>query len=125
MCYLASPEDWAALRASLRVSVALAQQMQADGYSLDPVKVPSALDDATLDEFIAAGLETMYHYASSCRMAPENDLLPGVVDHELRVHGVSNLRISDTSVFPSVPATHPQALVYAVAEKCADMVLNA
>ncbi|KAJ6594821.1 hypothetical protein B0H19DRAFT_1009819 [Mycena capillaripes] len=125
MQYLTSPEDWAALRASIRVSVALAQQMRADGYALDDVKVPSALDDPTLDEFIRAGLETMYHYSSSCRMALPNDTVPGVVDHELRVHGVSNLRIADASIFPNVPVTHPQALVYAVAEKCADMMLKA
>ncbi|KAJ6573480.1 hypothetical protein DFH09DRAFT_1151937 [Mycena vulgaris] len=124
MRYLTSPEDWVALRASLRVSVELARQMRADGYSLARVKVPRALDDATLDEFIKDGVETMYHYASSCRMAPVDDLLPGVVDAELRVHGIVNLRISDASVFPSAPATHPQALVYAMAEKCADMILN-
>lgn len=125
MNYLTAPEDWAALRASLRVSVALARQMRVDAYALDDVKVPSALDDATLDEFIKAGMETMYHYSSSCRMAPEHDPLPGVVDDELCVHGFSNLRISDASIFPTVPATHPQALVYAVAEKCADMMLTA
>ncbi|KAJ7090820.1 GMC oxidoreductase-domain-containing protein [Mycena belliarum] len=124
MSYLSSHQDWAALRASLRVSVALAHQMQTDGYPLDDVKVPGALDDDTLDGFIKAGVETMYHYSSSCRMAPEADSLPGVVDHELRVHGVANLRISDASIFPSVPATHPQALIYAVAEKCADMILK-
>ncbi|KAJ7204774.1 hypothetical protein GGX14DRAFT_368399 [Mycena pura] len=125
MNYLTAPEDWAAIRASLRVSVALAHQMRADGYDLGDVKVPGALDDVTLDEYIMAGLETMYHYSSSCRMAPQGDSLPGVVDTELRVHGISNLRISDASIFPTVPSTHPQALVYAVAEKCADMMLRA
>ncbi|KAJ7657362.1 GMC oxidoreductase-domain-containing protein [Mycena polygramma] len=124
MNYLTSPEDWAALRASIRVSVALARQMRTEGYALGDVNVPSALDDATLDDFIKAGLETMYHYSSSCRMAPQDDPLPGVVDHELRVHAIQNLRISDASVFPNVPCTHPQALVYAVAEKCADMMLR-
>ncbi|KAJ7459456.1 hypothetical protein B0H11DRAFT_2316748 [Mycena galericulata] len=125
MNYLTSPEDWAALRASLRVSVALARQMRTDGYALDDVKVPIALDDATMDEFIKTGVETMYHYSSSCRMAPQDDAFPGVVDDELRVHGISNLRICDASIFPTVPATHPQALVYAVTEKCADMMLGA
>ncbi|KIJ66623.1 hypothetical protein HYDPIDRAFT_151307 [Hydnomerulius pinastri MD-312] len=66
----------------------------------------------------------MIHYSSSCRMAPMDDPLPGVVDDELRVHGIANLRIADASIFPTVPSTHPQALVYAVAEKCADMILS-
>jgi choline dehydrogenase-like flavoprotein len=124
MRYLTSPKDWSVLRAALRVSHQLAREMRKDGYALDDVKVPNALDDESLDAFIRERVETIYHYASSCRMAPENDLLPGVVDPALRVHGVSNLRICDSSIFPSAPATHPQALIYAVAEKCADMILE-
>jgi choline dehydrogenase len=124
MGYLSSPRDSAVLRAALRVSRQLASQMRMDGYALDDVKVPSGIDDESLDAFIKDRLETIYHYASSCRMAPENDILPGVVDPKLLVHGVSNLRICDSSIFPDAPATHPQALVYAVAEKCADMILN-
>ena len=53
--------------------------------------------------------------------APETS----VVDAELRVHGVPNLRVCDASVFPSVPAAHLQAPVIAVAEKCADMIRSA
>ncbi|KAJ7812389.1 glucose-methanol-choline oxidoreductase, partial [Mycena olivaceomarginata] len=68
-------------------------------------------------------VETVYHYTSSCRIASGADPLPGVVDPELRVHGVSNLRIADASILPSAPAVHPQALVYAVG-RCAAMRLN-
>jgi choline dehydrogenase len=124
MNYLAHPKDWATLRAALRVSIQLGRQMRANGYPLDEVVVPSALDDDTLDAFIKQRVETMFHYASSCRMASEADPLPGVVDPELRVHGISNLRIADASILPSAPAVHPQALIYAVAEKCADIVLK-
>ncbi|KIJ66562.1 GMC oxidoreductase [Hydnomerulius pinastri MD-312] len=98
MRYISTPEDTFALRA--------------------------ALQDGDLDAFIEQKVDTMYHYSSSCRMAPLDDALPGVVDDELRVHGIGNLRIADASIFPAVPATHPQALVYTVAEKCADMILH-
>ncbi|KAJ6594819.1 hypothetical protein B0H19DRAFT_1247461 [Mycena capillaripes] len=124
MRYLTHPKDWSALRTALRVSVQLGRQMRANGYALEDVEAPRTLDDETLDAYIRERVETMYHYASSCRMAEETDALPGVVDPELRVHGVPNLRISDSSILPSAPAAHPQALVYAVAEKCADMMLK-
>ncbi|KAF8503926.1 hypothetical protein JB92DRAFT_2970106 [Gautieria morchelliformis] len=124
MRYLTSPEDYATLRAALRVAVRLADEMRAAGYSLDDVHVPGTLDDAALDAFIDRRVNTMFHYSSSCRMAHPDDENPGVVDDQLLVHGISNLRIADASVLPSVPATHPQALIYAVAEKCADMILR-
>jgi choline dehydrogenase-like flavoprotein len=124
MGYLTSPEDYATLRAALRVAVRLAGEMRAVGYPLDDVHVPGTLDDAALDAFIDARVDTMYHYSSTCRMARPDDEKPGVVDDQLLVRGCSNLRIADASIFPSVPATHPQALIYAVAEKCADMILR-
>ncbi|KAI0061445.1 alcohol oxidase [Artomyces pyxidatus] len=122
MRYLTAPADLAAIRAGLRVSQQLAREICAGGYELTAFQTPVASDDATLDAYARAHMETMYHYSSSCRMAPMEDSRPGVVDDELRVHGIRNLRIADASIFPTVPATHPQALVYAIAEKCADMM---
>ncbi|KAH9923658.1 uncharacterized protein B0H18DRAFT_1120303 [Fomitopsis serialis] len=122
MQYLAAPEDRVALRAALRVTSAIAQQLRGEGYPIEPVRVPDVSSDATVDEYIDEHVGTMYHYTSTCRMAPEDDVRPGVVDDELRVHGVRKLRVADASVLPDVPAAHPLALVYALAEKCADLM---
>jgi choline dehydrogenase len=68
---------------------------------------------------------SLFHYGSSCRMAPEDDpRRPGVVDDELRVHGVDALRIADASVFPRSCTAHPMASVVMVAEKCAHMMMT-
>ena len=45
-----------------------------------------------------------------------------VVDTQLRVLGVSGLRVADASIMPSLPCGHPQMAVYGIGEKSADMI---
>ncbi|KAJ7504323.1 glucose-methanol-choline oxidoreductase, partial [Mycena galericulata] len=62
------------------------------------------------------------HYTSTCRMVPEDDPHPGVVDDDLKVHGIDGLRVCDCSIFPDILSTHPMAGAVVVAEKCADLL---
>lgn len=64
---------------------------------------------------------TIYHQSGTCKMGPESDPT-AVLDHRLRVHNVSRLRVVDASVFPEIPASHPNAVVIMVAEKASDMI---
>ena len=59
--------------------------------------------------------ETVFHPTSTCRMGT-------VVDENLKVKGVSGLRVVDASVMPSVPSGNINAAVIAVAEKAADLI---
>ncbi|KAI0321514.1 alcohol oxidase [Amylostereum chailletii] len=123
--FLSNPDDFAPLRACVRLSLRLRDRMRAQGYTLRDWRSPEAEDDASLDTFIRGRNRTTYHYSSTCRMAPEHDAEGGgVVDDRLNVHGFANLRIADSSVFPWIPATHLQAPTVAVAEKCADLMLG-
>ena len=45
-----------------------------------------------------------------------------VLDEELFVRGVTNLRIADASVMPTLIGGHPQMAVYGIGEKAADMI---
>ncbi|KAG7096006.1 hypothetical protein E1B28_006688 [Marasmius oreades] len=126
--YLTHPDDFIPLRASVRLSFRLRDQLIAQGYPLkdwDGIKRDEPEDDVAIDKLILRRNRTTYHYSSTCRMAPEGgDEDGGVVNHELLVHGFENLRVADSSIFPWVLGTHLQAPVVAVAEKCADMVLR-
>jgi choline dehydrogenase len=46
----------------------------------------------------------------------------GVTDNSFKVWGVEGLRIIDASVFPFLPPGHPTALIYAMAEKGAEVI---
>jgi choline dehydrogenase len=61
------------------------------------------------------------HQAGSCKMGPAGDPT-AVVDPQLRVHGVRNIRVIDASIFPYVPNSNTIAGVVMVAEKGSDMI---
>jgi choline dehydrogenase-like flavoprotein len=47
-----------------------------------------------------------------------------VVDNELRVLGVSGLRVVDASIIPTPISSPIQAVVYALAEQASDIILE-
>ena len=59
--------------------------------------------------------ETVFHPTSTCSIG-------AVVDEQLRVKGVENLRVIDASVMPAVPSGNINAAVVAIAERGADLV---
>jgi len=65
---------------------------------------------------------TNYHPTGSCRMGPNAE--DSVVDTRLRVHGISGLRVIDSSIFPDIPGGNTTAPCYMVGEKGAAMLLE-
>ncbi|MCE7009877.1 GMC family oxidoreductase N-terminal domain-containing protein [Kibdelosporangium philippinense] len=70
-------------------------------------------------EFVRASIESYYHYAGTCRMGTDE---MAVVDDDLRVRGLSGLRVADASVVPSVPSANTNATVVAIAERAAALI---
>lgn len=66
---------------------------------------------------------TVYHPTSTCRMGTANDVT-AVVDPQLRVIGIKNLRISDASVMRNIPSGNTNAPTIMIAEKAADLILG-
>ena len=123
--FMRDPADFGLARKAVRLAIKLGDAMKAQGFPImRSITAPeSEKDDKGIDKLIRHRARTTYHYSSTCRMAPESDpQVPGVVNGFLQVHGVSNLRVCDASVFPQIVTSHLQAPVVMVAEKCADMI---
>jgi choline dehydrogenase len=82
---------------------------------------PACASDDDLVDFLRNKAFTVYHPAGTCKMGHDPD---AVVDHELRVHGMQNLRVVDASVMPIVTSGNTNAPVIMIAEKTADAILG-
>ncbi len=79
-------------------------------------------DDEILDFWRDEAMST-YHPVGSAKMGPADDPT-AVVDNQLCVHGIENLRIVDASIFPLLPSGNTHAPTVAVAEKAATLILE-
>ncbi|MFE3838763.1 GMC family oxidoreductase [Pseudogemmobacter sonorensis] len=65
-----------------------------------------------------------WHVSASCRMGGDDDPM-AVLDSQCRVRGVQGLRVVDASAMPSIIAANTNITTIAMAEKAADLILNA
>lgn len=83
---------------------------------------PSITSDANLIQDFRKRSGTVYHPVSTCRMGP--DPAASVVDHCLRVHGISGLRVIDASIFPGNISGNTNAPAIMTGWKGAQLVLE-
>ncbi|WP_280949525.1 GMC oxidoreductase [Rhizobium sp. 9140] len=94
---------------------ALAQHKGRPYRTLDPQ------DDAAIAASIRAHADTIYHPVGTCRMGSD---AASVVDPELRVRGVTGLRIADASIMPTIVSGNTQAPSAMIGERAADLILR-
>ena len=122
--YLSHEEDRRVLLAGIKISrrlmntEALAPYFDYEGYPGAHVQK----DDELLD-VARQRSTTLYHLMGTCRMATKTDPT-AVVDDQLCIHGLQNVRVIDASIMPSMPSANLNAAVMMIAEKGADMILG-
>jgi len=90
-----------------------------DRYS-PPEDAPE--DDAAWLDFVRRTSGTIYHPTGTCRMGEDQG---AVVDTQLRVNGVGNLRVADGSIMPTVVSGNTNAGCIMIGERCADFMKRA
>jgi choline dehydrogenase len=80
-----------------------------------------ARTDEDLLEFARNYGATIFHPSGTCKMGSD---AMAVVDAQLKVHGVENLRVVDCSIMPTLVSGNTHAPVVMIAEKAADLILG-
>ncbi|KAI6108026.1 hypothetical protein F5141DRAFT_93952 [Pisolithus sp. B1] len=79
------------------------------------------LSDDELQQIVRSRADTFYHPVGTCAMGREG-VAGTVLDSQMRVIGVSGLRVCDASIFPRLVSGHTTGVVIAAAEKLADII---
>jgi len=82
---------------------------------------PAVQSDEELSEYGRRVAHTVYHPAGTTKMGSAKDEM-AVVDPQLKVRGLSGVRIADAGVFPSMVSINPMLTVLAIGERCAEML---
>lgn len=119
--YLSTEQDRVVAVESLQMARKLMHSTAMQNYTPEEVLPGAALEthDALVEAAGQVGT-TIFHPVGTARMG-DDDL--AVVDNDLRVHGLSGLRIVDASVMPTIVSGNTHAPVTMIAEKAADMIL--
>lgn len=119
--YLSHPADVLMLREGLKLARKLGQTEPLSTFITSEVSPGAVIStDAEWDAWIPTVAVTEYHPSCTCSMMPLE--LGGVIGPDLRVHGVTNLRVADSSIYPIQFAAHLMAPTYGLAERASDMI---
>lgn len=81
--------------------------------------MPASSNTSELENFVRNGISTVWHQTSTAKMGRDP---MSVVDSQLKVYGIENLRIADASVMPRVTTGNTMAPCVVIGERAAEML---
>ncbi|GBQ60770.1 GMC family oxidoreductase [Komagataeibacter swingsii] len=120
--FLHDPRDGEVLREGIRLARQIIRAPAFDGIrGREMAPGPEVVTDDELMAYIRRSASTVFHPAGTCRMGMDGD---AVVTPELKVRGMTGLRIADASIMPTLVSGNTNAPCIMIAEKAADMILS-
>ncbi|MCO5396697.1 choline dehydrogenase [Ralstonia soli] len=122
--YLEAEADRESFRNALRLTREIVEQEAFDPYrgkELAPGK--DVQTDEQIDTWVASRVGTAYHPSGTCRMGPATDE-GAVVEPNLKVRGLENVRVADASVMPLIVAANTNAPCIMIGEVASDLIRN-
>ena len=122
--YLDAEEDKRVVVAGLRLSRRLMHSQALSKYF--DYEVYPGINMQSDDELLQVARErgtTTYHQMGTCRMGPKSDPT-AVVDNNLKVYGLQNLRVIDASIMPTMLSANLHSGATLIGEKGSDLVLG-
>ncbi|KAF5272042.1 hypothetical protein FQR65_LT05023 [Abscondita terminalis] len=123
-------QDMRTMMAAIREAQKITKASQFQKYEIKQIKnVVSGCEHLIYDSddywdcAVRHVTNTVHHQTTTCKMGPSHDP-EAVVDDKLRVHGIKNLRVVDTSVIPIPLSGHTNAPTIMLAEKASDIILQ-
>ena len=118
--YLAEPDDMKALVRCVEICRAIGSSPELSEYVKREV-APGRLDRQATENFIRNAAGTYFHLSGSCAMGREAS---SVVDPQLRVRGIRNLRVADASVMPNLTTGNTMAPSVIIGERLAALLTS-
>lgn len=120
--YLSTQSDRQVAAASLRQARKIMTAKAMEKYAPEEILPgPQVKTDAELAKAAGDIGTTIFHPVGTCRMGSD---AASVVDPQLRLRGMSGLRVVDASVMPKIVSGNTASPVVMIAEKAADMIRN-
>jgi choline dehydrogenase len=120
--YLSTEGDRKIAIDSIKVARKIAEADSLKKHILDEyVPGQSFISDEELLEAAKNNSQSIYHPVGTCKMGDDEN---SVVDEQLKVHGISGLRVVDASIMPELVSGNTNAPTMMIAEKAAEMILS-